>query len=185
MKGKRIVVDADVGRSAASAQRAERGEVPEPASVSVLRALQAMRQARHRLVWSPALQEEWNRNVWRGTSGYAWLAEMFARKLVDRPNDDGDVERIARLAERRLEGREVSVVVKDAHVVAAALAHGDRRVLSRDRTAREMFGRLADDDREIGGVLWADPAEVGTRGWLLEGAPDVVERRLRGVERGE
>ena len=72
--GRRLVIDADVARSA--------GETKHPVSSACRQFLDAVTECRHRVVMTPEIQEEWRRHASRYT--YRWLRRMFARRLVDR-----------------------------------------------------------------------------------------------------
>lgn len=56
--GRRIVVDADIGRAAADLGRADSGEAVNARALAFSRCLDAMYEARHVAVFSPSLQLE-------------------------------------------------------------------------------------------------------------------------------
>lgn len=78
-KGRRIVVDADVGRAAADVSRAERGEKLDPRSLRIADALSAFLDGRHLAVYSPSLLKEWRNHVNKGSAGHRWLVRMLER----------------------------------------------------------------------------------------------------------
>ena len=72
--GRRLVIDADVARSA--------GETEHPVSTSCRGFLETATRFRHRVVMTTEIQEEWREHA----SHFArrWLVRMYARRLVDR-----------------------------------------------------------------------------------------------------
>jgi len=71
------------------------------------------------------------------------------------------------------------VMVKDAHLVAAALCT-DRIVVSLDNDARSRFSEFSGGFPQIGDVMWLSPAGDSERWqrWLVDGAPDDPSFRL-------
>lgn len=65
----------------------------------------------------------------------------------------------------------------DLHLIEAAL-DGDRRIVSRDRRARDAFAGLAPRVRRLKAVLWALATDSETVTWLGHGAADLPSRRL-------
>ena len=178
MKGHRVVVDADVGRAAASADAAGRGASVSARALAMRATLHAFERSNLILVLSPTLRSEWREHVQKGTAGHRFLVSMAARRRVLRPPDDGDVAGVVRAAEATLPPKDAAVATKDAHVVAAAIAHGDRRIVSGDRAAREKFVRVAAAKPWLQSILWADAAEGSTATWLEEHAPASSAWRL-------
>ena len=187
--GRRLVVDADVGRGAADVARAERTGAVDPRARAFARCLDAVLQARHRLVMGPTLREEWRRHVTGNCAGGRWLARMIERGLVVLLDREPDADRVRDDARAHLPHEEIDAALKDPHLVAAAVAEGDRRVLSGDDRARDRYTRVA-ARASWPALHWVNPAwdVPGTgraaaeevRAWLLERAPDRPEWTLGG-----
>ena len=72
--GRRLVIDADVARSA--------GETEHTVSSACRQFLDVVPEFRHRVVMTSEIQEEWRKHASRYT--YRGLERMCARRLVDR-----------------------------------------------------------------------------------------------------
>ena len=72
--GRRLVIDADVARSA--------GETEYAVSSACRQFLDAVTEYRHRVVITPELQNEWREHASRYPN--RWLRRMYARRLVHR-----------------------------------------------------------------------------------------------------
>lgn len=178
LQGKRLVVDADVGRAAANPARIERGEQVDARARQIRRCLAEVQDGGHTVVLCPTLRAEWDKHAPAGSAGRAWLARMAERRLVLKvPQSPTDPSLDACIAER-LPPDDQPVARKDLHLVTLALQHADRRVLSLDARAREKFARLRDDHAGLGGLYWAAPDTEAAEKWLRDGAKDDPAFRL-------
>ena len=134
---------------------------------------------RHRFVATPSIQAEWKTHA----SGFAtrWLASMFARRLVEKLEDDPVVptlrQAISQMAGRSPQFRRCSdIAAKDIHLVEAALAT-DRIVISRDIEALRCLRLSERVKRRTGAVVWICPVTntqplmawfIDTRSALIE-----------------
>ena len=171
-RGRRFVVDADIGRGAADLRRAERGERMESRALAFARSLEALYDARHVAVLSPALKIEWRKHARRGSSGHRWLVRMVERNLVVQLSSEPDAVWLEDIIRRGLPEGDRQVALKDRHLVATATGEADDRLLSGDGKAREKYARLAQDEPNTGKLHWVDPAWSGVRSWLMARAPD-------------
>ena len=174
LQGKRLVVDADVGRAAADPARAERGERVDARALQIRRCLDRVRDSGHTVVLCPTLRAEWDKHAPAGSAGRTWLATMLARGRVSLvPQSPADPSLDACIA-GRLPPDDQPVARKDLHLVTLALqpAHADRRVLSLDARAREKFARLTDCHAGLAGLYWAAPDTEAAEKWLRDGAKD-------------
>jgi hypothetical protein len=120
--------------------------------------LLAIREICHRVVLSPAISQEWDRH--QSTFARGWRVSMEARRKVLRctiAENAGLRDRLKRSARR---SRSADAMIKDAHLLEAALAT-DRIVLSTDRRARAFFSEAAISVGEIGCVVWLDVDALG------------------------
>lgn len=160
--GRRLVIDADVARSA--------GETKHPVSSACRQFLDAVTECRHRVVMTPEIQEEWRRHASRYT--YRWLRRMFARRLVDRctvATNDPLRQRVAGMLPS----------AGDLHLLEAAVAT-DKLVASQDERARAAFRIMSGKIREIQIVVWVNPTrkEESPIDWLTSGAVAEANRQL-------
>jgi hypothetical protein len=174
-KGKRIVVDASVARSAGW-ERA-----PDVISRRCREALEVIERI-HSVVFSREGLAEWRKH----NSGFArtWLIEMFGRKKVIWAGalpDDGFRVRLLRAASSEPAR---AAMEKDAHLIEAAIQH-DRIVLSRDEAMRQILRNVSAEIREVAQILWANPAleDDEVLVWLEGGARIEAARRLGGNRR--
>lgn len=174
-RGRDFVVDADVARSAEGAEAVERRDAGDlPVAVARQQTLDALLDARHRVVFSPRLHREWHPRSKRAPSRDArrWLARMVERRLLVRLAVEPSTTELDEAIDAHLPSDTRALAHKDAHLIAIAGAHG-RRIISGDDRARAQFARLARcDGVEIGDVHWVDPIEPDVRRWLLARAPD-------------
>lgn len=170
-KGRRLVVDADVGRAAADQGRAERGQPIDERALRIALCLKAFYDAGHIAVFSPKLIAEWDRHVPRGSSGRRWLVRMLERRRVDRLREDLDAEWVEELIGENLTGGDAEVAREDKHLVSCAVEAAEYRLLSCDDKAREKYARLANDE-DLARLHWVNPSWPTCKDWLLERAPD-------------
>ena len=108
---------------------------------------------------------------------------MEARKKTDRPEvfpDDALRDEIRRLP---LPERTVAAMLKDAHLVEAALST-DGLIVSLDDEARKGFARASQSIPRIEGIVWVNPErDRNVRDWLRSGAPRDEKRTLQALAR--
>ncbi|MFY9824577.1 MAG: hypothetical protein WAM82_24585 [Thermoanaerobaculia bacterium] len=171
-KGKRIVVDASVARSAGWEGAAD------VLSRHCREALEAIKSI-HSVVFSKEGLSEWRRH----SSGFArtWLIEMYGRKKVIWAGTIQEDSFRARLLQLAPSEPIRAAMEKDAHLIEAAIQH-DRIVLSRDEAMRQILRQVAAEIREVAQILWANPAleDDGVLDWLEGGARVEAARRLGG-----
>jgi hypothetical protein len=170
-KGKRIVVDASVARSAGDKP------VPDFMSSQCRLALSAILKAQHRLALSSEGLTEWRKH--RSRFARSWLVQMFSRKLVELMGDVRDDALRHQLRSCALSDSKWRAMEKDAHLVEAAL-RADRIVISRDERVRALFRAACPSIRELRDILWANP-EIEVEqviSWLEAGTKLEVKRKL-------
>lgn len=165
---RRLVIDADVVRSA--------GESEKPTSSACRKFLATVLNVGHHVVMTQAIREEWHRHM----SKYSrkWQTRMWGRRRVVSIEGERDEQLHARI-DRVVKRDQKAVVAKDIHLIEAAIAT-DQLVTSRDKRARRAFGDAADVVRELRQVVWVNPTKNKEKpiDWLQNGAPDEAWRRL-------
>lgn len=171
-----LVIDASIARAAGSA------EAEDPIGASCHEFLMASRAVCHRIAWTDAIDEEWMRH----RSGFAlqWLASMQALKKVRELGDIRLADLRDQICEHAADGNVAKIVLKDCHLVEAALA-ADGCVASLDDRVRYHLGTLVSNIKVLAGIVWINPAveDEAAIEWLEAGAPNVKARRLRPPER--
>jgi len=149
---RRLVDDASIGAAA--------GLTDFPTSLRSREFLMEVLKISHRVVMTRDLAREWDNHQTRFSA--RWRAEMRSRrKIVDLEATEN--------AEVRNQVRTSAAVLKDLHLIEAALAT-DRIVVSRD-------GLVVDASKDI---VWVNAVLEGGHAvyWLRNGAPDKEEWRL-------
>lgn len=176
--GRRFVVDADVARAAADPSQADRRRPLAPGAAHAGKSLKALRDARHTLVFCPALHAEWRRHAAAPRFAHRWLAQMLERRLIVQLNDDPDDAPLQAVVAATLPPGDRDVAQKDLHIVNLALHHADHRLLSLDKRAREKFSRLVEAQPALADLHWAVPDTEAVVGWLLARAPESAAHKL-------
>ena len=84
LQGKRLVVDADVGRAAADPARAERGERVDARALQIRRCLDRVRDSGHTVVLCPTLRAEWDKHAPAGSASAATISAAARRDMGNR-----------------------------------------------------------------------------------------------------
>lgn len=160
-----VVVDADVLRAA--------GSTDHPSSRLARQALEAIRSGKHRLVLCGPLQREYKQN--ESLFARRWRSNMVARKQLQRWDyvEDSALRNLLVdvLPEDATSQR--TAVLKDAHLLEAAAATG-QRIVSKDAKAKALFQKACPKLKEHGRLLWGDLTEQpeGTIEWIAQGCKD-------------
>jgi hypothetical protein len=172
---KRIVVDASVAQSAGSGKEPNEFSGPSRDALGCI-------EKQHMAVFNHELFAEWRRH--ERQFARRWRVKMVSRKKVAFLGDTYDGELREAIAEATSLPSEREAMLKDAHLVEAALAT-DRIVLSRDERVRKLFGKAAEPIPQIGEIHWANPERIeeAVVAWLSDGARADPKRWLRQGER--
>jgi hypothetical protein len=167
-----LVIDASVAEAAGTTAR------PHPNAAHCRGFLDAVRGICHRVAWSETITSEWDRHK-RGFAGQ-WLLSMRRIGKLRRVQDEKDEPLREAIAAHSQDPRVVYKMLKDVHLIEAALAT-DFRIVSCDDNARGHFGRLAVTFPSLRKIMWVNPVTEGERAieWLEAGAPAKPYRRLK------
>jgi hypothetical protein len=168
---KRLVIDTTVARAAGGE------EATSPTSSRCRDFLTAVLRVCHKIVLTPALNEEWKRHLSNFTR--KWRVSMEARKKVHREDDPPQHELRDKLEQAASGDKARETMLKDWHLVEAALLT-DGTIVSLDDEVRGLFSVAATAVGELRPILWANPGkeEEEVFAWLEKGAPAEKERRL-------
>ena len=169
-RSKRLVIDADVARSCGGK------DATHPVARKCREFLDGVREVCHHVVMTSEISREWKKHA----SRYArtWQASMVARRKVNRPLVPAVSGFRAGLEANVSNATDRAAMLKDIHLLEAALAT-DNIVVSRDDSARGLFSKTARVVHAIRSTVWVNPAEeVDPRLWLDNGAEPDQERML-------
>jgi hypothetical protein len=106
---------------------------------------------------------------------------MVGRRQWCKCKDDPEDERLRTCISDRLGASEADeeAALKDAHLLEAAIVC-DKRIISRDATARALFRRLCPDLGRYRDVFWADLTErtEESLAWIARDLPEEGAMRL-------
>jgi site-specific recombinase XerC len=82
-----------------------------------------------------------------------------------------------RKAMNRLPGNDREAVRKDLHLIESAL-DSDGRVISRDKSMRQILHGMILEVPEMESVKWVNPEDGKCLAWVMMGAPDDPDLQL-------
>jgi hypothetical protein len=130
------------------------------------------------MAWTESIKAEWDKH--RSIFAMQWRTAMESMgKVRDlQVNESADLRN--EIATRCESGEIAAIVLKDCHLIEAALA-GDSRVASLDDTVRGHLSGLAASVVSLRNVSWVNPVNEDEKAveWLEKGAPAQKRRRLR------
>lgn len=169
-RSRNLVIDASVARASGGA------EAVHPVSIVTRDFLQAVLDISHKAVMTPAIIAEWNRHQ----SGFArkWRRSMMARKKLLLLNVEERPDLRQRVELEIISRKQKDTMLKDCHLIEAAI-ETDKKIISLDDTARELFAGLSHGIKDIQDVLWVNPIAHKDQviSWL-NGAEDEVSWKL-------
>ena len=169
-----LVIDASIARSAGPPHSIH------PTSSNCRNFLENVLLICHQIAMTPEIREEWNNHQSRFAR--EWRARMVAKKklylltdiLPDKELWKG-LENIAKTDQQRAQ------IVKDIHLLEAALA-SDKIVVSLDEnTARKYFDNAAQTIVDLQKITWVNPDRIEEEtpiAWLKDGAKPEKKRLL-------
>ncbi|MCE2488870.1 MAG: hypothetical protein J4G17_02725 [Anaerolineae bacterium] len=166
---KSLVIDANIARAA--------GENIAGPSRPCSDFLEAVREHKHKVVFTPDVLSEWDEHGSRFTSG--WRGRMLRTNQIIFLPDAKDHTLRNSVSNQANDDGSRTAMLKDVHLLEAALA-ADRRVASMDDRARSHFLAVSPQIDIIRGIMWVNPDtdSVYCLDWLQRGAPIERERQL-------
>jgi hypothetical protein len=164
---KRLVVDCSIAHAAGSAEQAL-----NPTSKNCRDFLLAMRKAKHLLVRTKQLDEEWSRH--ESSFAKQWRLAMIQNRYVFLVRDAVNSDLRQRISQVDATKNEIAAMLKDALLIEAALP-ADKAIASLDETSRKLFAISSSSISELAGIVWVNPdqREENPIFWLKQGAwPD-------------
>jgi hypothetical protein len=123
------------------------------------------------------IRAEWNRHQ----SGFArsWRGSMMARRKLVVVSDDQLRSLEERVARSTADVPLRAIMLKDRHLLEAALA-ADERVLSNDDRVRHQLREHIESLHELKAIHWVNPCtpDEAAVAWLEQGAPNDRSRQL-------
>jgi len=170
-QSRELVIDASVARASGGK------EATHPTAGAARDFLLAVLTICHKAVMTPAIRDEWDKH--QSNFARKWRRSMMARKKLDLVN----LEELEGLRQKidliDIPQASRTAMLKDCHLIEAAIAT-ERRIISLDATARELFSVASHNVKEIRDVIWVNPAHDSGRivAWLNDGAPDQLKWQL-------
>jgi hypothetical protein len=130
------------------------------------------------MAWSEAIQAEWDGH--QGPFAGTWLVSMMTLQKLRPVRDEPVGELRETIQGHSKDEGVVAVMLKDVHLIEAALAT-DFRVASLDDTVRGHYSRLTGQFASLRRALWVKPASEEEQGvdWLEDGARADRFRKLK------
>lgn len=166
-----LVIDASIAHAAGGLDSVA------PTGLRCSNFLIAVRGICHRMAWSESIKNEWDRH--QSLFAGQWLVSMMNMGKL-RPVKEELSETLRKaIAEHSSDKYIAEIMLKDAHLIEAALAT-DSRIAALDETARGHFGRLAALYEKLRQIIWVNPAieEEQVIEWLRSGASPKPHRKL-------
>lgn len=159
---KKLVIDASIANSA--------GKTEHPISKSCRNTLDCVLQCGYLIVMTPDIFTEWKNNT--SKFSIVWLSSMVARKKVFRIKIEQNSLLRERLEDMDFSEKNKNAVIKDVHLVEAAL-ETDKIVISGDDMARNLFRSASRSIGEIKQIIWVNPIHDDEKVvvWLESGTP--------------
>lgn len=166
-----LVIDASIARAAGPE------DATHPTSAACRDFLLTMLKVCHQLVYNRELKDEWDKH--QSSFALKWRATMFARKKVIFVTQISHQESAAELAAYGKTEKEQAAILKDTHLIFAALVT-DKRIASLDQTIRGYLNNVATLFGTIKQICWVNPtlAEDEAIDWLQANAPLEPHRML-------
>ncbi len=173
-RGKRLVVDTDVVRSAGGEN------ATEIRSTNCRDVLKAILSASHIVVIIKDILEEWKKH--QSLFAKTWLRTMFARRLVHNLSISVNEELRLQIEGVTINEKKRTAMLKDIHLIEAALL-ADKIIISIDGTAKGYFQEVMQEIIVLKQIAWANPCidEEAVIDWLTNGA-ELEEKRLLGYQ---
>lgn len=168
---KRLVIDASLARAAGPL------DAPHPLARQCRQFLDAVLSICHRIVWTPEIKAEWDKH--QSSHARRWLVEMRSRRKVVSIEVAADQALFDGLKQAAASDRTSSDMLKDSHLLEAALA-ADQIVVSLDDKVQEHFAAAAEGIQKVQRIVWENPGASpdGLRDWLARGAPRTATNTL-------
>ena len=174
--GKTFVIDASVARASGGMDAAF------PLSKHSRDFLMRLLQSQHAAGFTPSIRAEWNAH--QSAFARTWIVQMYARRRVVSSNADPSAVTVEKtIGKSGFSKKRTDAMLKDAHLIAAALIY-DKTVVSLDDTVRRLFASCADKWTFTKDIAWLHPSESHDKiaQWLNAGAPLNAEYLLVNFE---
>ncbi len=168
---KRLVIDADVARSAGDET------ATDPRSINCREFLIQVRTQQHQLVITETISEEWKRHQSRFAR--RWRLSMEARRRTVSINPPEDQQLRSKIEVTSSNANEIETMEKDYHLLEAALST-DNSIISCDDSVRILYAQASKQVGEIRKIIWVNPDKTEEEPivWLENGAPPENHRLL-------
>lgn len=146
---KKLVIDASIARAAGSA-----GQALNPSSKKCRDFLLAMRRAKHFLVRTREIDEEWAKH--ESTFAKEWRASMVQKGYYCIVREAINHELREKIGNASVTLKEIKAMLKDVILIEAALST-DKAIASLDEHCREPFAKASVGIPELADITWVNP----------------------------
>ena len=164
---RRLVIDADVARSAGTSEH--------PVSSACRQFLETVLDVGHHVVITPKIYREWRDH----SSKYSmtWLRRMYDKRYVH-DDDAGPNKSLRKRILKTVPCDQRQAAAKDVHLIEAAL-YSDHLIASGDKKARRIFRSASKSVHKLKPIVWVNPKlEDDPICWLRNDAPSEAHRQL-------
>jgi predicted nucleic acid-binding protein len=166
----RLVIDTSIAQSA--------GVSEHPTSKMCREFLEAVLANLYNIVFSPEIEEEWNRHLTRFSS--RWRTSMIGANQVIWIDSCTNVDLREKIENASQDKFDKATMLKDCILLEAALIT-DKIIFSMDEKIRRKFNRIAKIQvKELQQIMWANPTkdQDDCVAWLQKDAEDDDKRKL-------
>lgn len=169
VKSRQLILDADIMRSASGNEN--------DLAIRCRDVLEAIQAAGHEVMRSPAIEAEWDKHA----SGFAlgWITRMQSRRRLKEEEEEAETGLAGALAHLAVSAAEQKIMLKDCHLLEAAVASG-QRIISKDEAAYFHFYHASSTISQLRTIMWASPMRPADAcaNWLAAGAKPETKRKI-------
>ena len=163
-KSIRFVIDACVARASGPPGSTQ------PTSSRCRDFLVAVRSNSHRMVMSDSIKTEWDKHQSNFARG--WRVSMVARKGIEFLKVEENVPLRSKIQVRSANAEIAAIIIKDLHLVEAAIAT-DQRIVSIEKRVFDHLRTIGRPIKDLLRLAYANPSDPthDTVRWVEESAP--------------
>lgn len=168
-----LVIDACVAKSASTTEK--------PRSRQAREVLDAVTRCRIPVLFTASITDEWERHA--STYSTRWRVMMMSRGLAISRKDKKSSLLRKTVALVLTDPADVAALLKDIHLLEAALAYASRVVSGDDRSGR-LANKVAEQFEALQRIQWVSPHDdsLACCQWIRSGLVDVEFGRLVGQD---
>jgi hypothetical protein len=147
-QSRNLVIDASVARASGGK------DATHQTSIVTRNLLQSVLTICHKAVMTPAIRDEWNQH--QSNFARKWRRSMVARGKLVAVNVGERRDIREQVEAENITPEQKNAMLKDCHLIEAAIST-DKRIISLDDTARNLFVGLSEGIADMQDILWVNP----------------------------